>query len=106
MKSIRVLWLVLILTGAGPDSARADKAAYTVSGEVLFSGQGDIKVYLVDARLFRVPYRGIKTLVITPAPGGGELRRVDFHFDGVEPGVYGIRCFQASMAVDISVILR
>ncbi|MBN2324044.1 MAG: DUF2141 domain-containing protein [Spirochaetes bacterium] len=72
----------------------AGTKTYTVEGEITFNGTGNIFVSLVTEELFGKKYEGVreKILVVTENESGSG--RIRFSFDGVDTGVYGIRCYQ------------
>ena len=66
---------------------------YTIEGTVAYSGEGPVYVYLVDEETSSVPLTGLSCTLF---PSGTSPGVLPFSFTGLEPGVYGIRCFQDS----------
>jgi hypothetical protein len=76
---------------AGP--VRAQGGGAMVSGEISFSGSGDLTVILVDAGTFMAKGEGLRRLVLHPSPEESRAGSVRFAFQGLPPGEYGIKAF-------------
>ncbi len=72
----------------------AGEGQLCIKGVIHFNGSGAIHVLLVDEEAFQVPLKGLKKLTITPRGTQLASGRARFTFGNLDPGVYGIRCFQ------------
>ena len=90
IKSFLILLLVILL----PVVSHAKQKSYTIEGVVTFPKMGKIYVYLVDEEVFKTPLTGIQTIAIEPNEKEMANKVVQFSFEGVQSGTYGIRCFQ------------
>jgi uncharacterized protein (DUF2141 family) len=66
----------------------------TIGGDILFEKTGNIHIFLVTEENFTIPFTGIQKKVLTIGQEEREQRNVSFTFNGIQPGIYGIRCFQ------------
>ena len=67
---------------------------YSISGEVLIYDIGDVYIYLADKETAKTPMTGNKLIIIKDDTINRNFRKVLFHFENVEEGVYAIRCYQ------------
>jgi len=88
----RIFFLLLFFSLGCIANAQAEE--YTVSGNIAFHAQGDIYIYLVTEDVFKTPFTGVQTLRVHIGPSETAQREIPFAFHNVEPGRYGIRCFQ------------
>jgi uncharacterized protein (DUF2141 family) len=72
----------------------ADSKTYTVEGEIVFSGTGNIFVSLVTEEFFGQKYEGVRKQILIITQKESEMGQAPFSFCGVEEGTYGIRCYQ------------
>ena len=70
-----------------------EKEKFTVSGKCIVSEPGELYIFLVDEEAFKIPLTGYKKLVIKVTPNHVVERYIDFSFNALEKGKYGIRCF-------------
>ncbi len=75
-------------------SVSAQPGLFSIEGELVFNGSGDIYICLVDEKTFSTPFDGIQKYIIRIGPDEMEKNRAAYKFENVAPGVYGIRCFQ------------
>ncbi len=75
------------------NSIFAQSNVFTIEGEVFFKETGDIRITLVNEDIFKVPLAGVKKLVIKIDQNQIKKKKVSFKFEGIQPGIYGIRCF-------------
>ena len=80
-----LLWLVVFNLHA--------EDGHKVSGRVLINEGGVLHVYLVDEDQFSAPFTGIKEIVISITPAHLESGSVQFSFQEIVSGHYGIRVF-------------
>jgi uncharacterized protein (DUF2141 family) len=69
---------------------------FTVSGTILLKGvekTGNLYVSLVTEKLFNTPLAGYKKSILKVDANILKNKKINFRFNGVEKGRYGIRCF-------------
>ncbi len=67
----------------------------SIKGTILLNKntEGDLHILLVDRQTFKVPLKGISELIIAVAEENYTYGPVQFDFNNIPPGIYGIRCF-------------
>jgi len=65
----------------------------TVSGSCYVQDTGVLYIYLVDAETFKKPLTGLQKIVQKIILDGNHTKKISFTFNGVNTGVYGVRCF-------------
>lgn len=77
-----------------PNGLLAKDTIYKIEGEILFSGEGKIYIYLVNEKVFKIPLTGLKTIILEPTKKDIAKKKMAFKFSNIKDGIYGIRCFQ------------
>jgi len=67
---------------------------YVVEGKIYKISDAPVYIFLVDEETSKIPFSGIKKLIIKPDSQAVKTGFVRFIFNDVPEGTYGIRCFQ------------
>ena len=65
-----------------------------IAGEIHFKKPGNIFILLVDEETFKIPLTGVKKQILKITEKNLNAKKVSYKFEGIKPGIYGIRCFQ------------
>lgn len=92
IKILKLIFCIIIMSFA--NSMFAQSYEFTIEGEIHFQNTGNICVYLVTEDIFKEPFTGVQDSVIKIGQDEIDKKKVTFKFIGIQPGIYGIRCFQ------------
>jgi len=70
------------------------EGGYTIAGSISFENTGNVYIYVVTEQIFSTPFTGIQKKIIAICQEDIKQGKISFRFDGIQPGIYGIRCFQ------------
>lgn len=71
----------------------SQQKTHTVSGSCYVQDSGVLYIYLVDAETFKKPMTGLQKIVQKVTLEANHPGKIPFSFNGVNTGVYGVRCF-------------
>jgi uncharacterized protein (DUF2141 family) len=89
----KTLLTILMLLASMPFSEIFAQETFSVEGFCTVEDTGYLYVYIVDYDTFKVPSAGVKVITCEIVPGKSKGKKIPFTFEGIQEGVYGIRCF-------------